>query len=451
MKIIHNYFRFDKSLLICFIILVGILIPFGKSIIALFLLPLAVVDRSKALFVLLSLFLLRMSNPAVSDADQNFNLLAWVVTLVASSRLWLEMIFRYKHTYRHHIAQLSTFVFVTFILSFFSINPTISFLKLLSFYYIAGAIVVGLAFRDSNEAATFEWLIALWVGVVLISIIILPFDNIGYFRDGRGFQGALNHPQALAVFVCPFVAWLIARSVSKGDASFFAMAAIAIVVFIMFLTRARTGFVSIILGGLLLVIFRVGAIFYVTKRLRRLKSLLVFVFIVPLASMVFYTQFSDLVEEYIFKSASSQEIGAAFEESRGFLILRAIDNIEKYPIVGIGFGIGTSDSASLNIEIDPMTGIPLGAATEKANLVVAVIEETGFIGFIVFMIFFFPFLRVIANNESLPLAWASLTVICTNISEMTFFSMGGLGVYIWIICALAISRGSYMLRYAERQ
>ena len=157
----------------------------------------------------------------------------------------------------------------------------------------------------------------------------------------------------------------------------------------------------------------------------------------------------DDIEDYIFKSATSQELGAAFEESRGFIILQAINNIENHPITGIGFGVANSESHDFNLEIDPITGLPIGAPTEKANLIIAILEETGIIGLIAFAAFFLPFLRVIANSGNIALALAAFTSICTNISEMTFFSMGGAGAYTWIICAIAIAHVPSQYRYTQ--
>ena len=151
-----------------------------------------------------------------------------------------------------------------------------------------------------------------------------------------------------------------------------------------------------------------------------------------------YTEFRKEFDEYIFKSASSQSIDTAFEESRGFIIFQALNNIENHPITGIGFGVANSETHDFNIDISPITGLPVGAATEKANLIIAVLEETGIVGLMFFALFFLPFLRVIANSGSIALAWAALTAVCTNISEMSFFSMGGFGTYTWIICALAM-------------
>jgi hypothetical protein len=155
-----------------------------------------------------------------------------------------------------------------------------------------------------------------------------------------------------------------------------------------------------------------------------------------------YLEFRDGVNEYVFKSATSQDLDTAFEESRGFIILQALNNIKNHPVTGIGFGVSHSETHDFNVDIDPVTGLPVGAATEKANLPLAVLEETGAVGVFFFAMFFLPFLSIVANSQNIAVAWAALTVVCTNISEMTFFSMGGFGTYTWLICALAVGLAS---------
>ncbi len=443
---LHSEFRASFVLMLAVLIIIGMFLPYGRLIVALALLPLALLDQNKALFALMVVFLVKMTNAAIVGAEPHAATAAWMTSLAASTRLWFDFAVRNQHVKAHQskiLIRLALFVLVAIAFSTFSLSPMVSFMKAGAFLYIAGAILVATTLNDSAKSTTQSWLQASWLSVLTISVLILVVPEIGYFRDGNGFQGALNHPQGLAVFTAPFLAWLIGAELSeKKFPSGLAFILIIIVVIILFLTRARTGFVSVLMAAALLGILRVGVARSWVNWIARRKLVLLLIPIVIIASPKVLSYWQDEINEYIFKSASSNELGEAFEMSRGFLILQGIENFKAHPVTGIGFGVSRSETHEFNVDVDPVTGFPVGAATEKANLAIAVLEETGLVGSFFFGIFFFMFLRTIANSANIAIAWAALTAVCTNISEMTFFSMNGFGVYIWIICAIAIARSA---------
>lgn len=421
------------------LILIGIFVPDGKLIATLALLPLAVMDRNKALFALLALFLLRVTNTAISGPEPLLATAAWFTSLAASTRLWLGFVMRVRYIGTRHLGTLTLYALVALMLSSTSLSPAVSFLKALAFFYIAGAILVAITSQPPAKATICDWLNSAWASVLITSVPTLAFPDVGYFRDGQGFQGSLNHPQALGIFLAPMVAWLLGKSFGAQRVSLIRTTMLILAISLLFLTRARTGIASILLGVVVLYLFRARAAGSSIKWLARRKAFQGVLLLILLISPVLYGDFRDGVKEYVFKSATFQALDTAFEESRGFIFLQAVKNFENHPITGIGFGVSYSETHGFNIDTDPMTGLPVGAPTEKANLIIAVLEETGVVGMIAFAAFFLPFLRVIANSNDIAMAWAALTAVCTNISEVTFFSMGGFGTYTWIICALAVA------------
>lgn len=431
------------------LIIFSILVPHGNSVAALALLPIALVSRNKALFALLALFLIRMSNTAIVGFDPLLAPSAWMTSLAASTRLWLDFAVQSRRVVTRQFRSFSVYTLVALVMSSFSLSPEISFLKAFAFFYIASALLLGVAIQAPANTTTLSWLCACWTSVLITSIPLLAFPAVGYFRDGQGFQGSLNHPQALGIFVAPVLAWLVAKSFILNKITIRLAVTLIFVILILLLTRARTGVVSILLGAIILGVFRVGAIGSWTRWLVKRKAYLLGLPLILLTIPILFTEFRGGIQEYVFKSASSENLGTAFEESRGFIILQAINNIENHPITGIGFGVSGSETHEFNIEIDTTTGLPVGAPTEKANLIIAVLEETGIVGSIAFFIFFLSFLRAIANSANTALAWAALTAVSTNVSEVTFFSMGGFGTYIWIICALALALAPSQFRHVR--
>ena len=65
-----------------------------------------------------------------------------------------------------------------------------------------------------------------------------------------------------------------------------------------------------------------------------------------------------------------------------------IDNINKNFTTGIGFGIPSSLSAA-NIQLDPIFNLPIGMSVEKGSVYIAILEELGIFGFILFVLWIF--------------------------------------------------------------
>jgi hypothetical protein len=106
----------------------------------------------------------------------------------------------------------SILVALTSVLSNF---PGLSLSKLVGF--LVGVFVILMLFQSKDVAPPWlnQWIISLGVAVALVSLPLI-FMPLGYVRNGRGFQGILNHPQALGVFLALFVAYFGAK-VSQRD------------------------------------------------------------------------------------------------------------------------------------------------------------------------------------------------------------------------------------------
>jgi hypothetical protein len=395
-----------------------------------------------------ALLILRTINPALGyGAEGDFELIAWGAMVLASGRIWLDALTR-----RFPIeAALPPFLLIYgFVLIplciFFSEAPTLSLTKAFSFLVSVSAITLGFAVMRGEERPASSWIKGLWICVILLSLPTLLIPAIGYARDGQGFQGVLDHPQGFSIFLAPLVVWSLVVSLSEGGRG----RQIAIILFLaafaaLWFTRGRTGFAAILLSTIPLLLFRPG--FFRTlfdlaaTGLRRPWVLLGLILLVPVAVWQ-APSIAQAILDFFFKGASSDGVSGAFAASRGFIVDQQILNFQSSPWVGIGFGVSNSSTHGLEIAIDPMTGLPVGAATEKANLFLAVIEETGVIGALAFAPFFLMLVYRLVRSRNLAVAWAGLAALSTNVSEMTFFSLGGIGLYTWLVMAWALSESA---------
>lgn len=142
------------------------------------------------------------------------------------------------------------------------------------------------------------------------------------------------------------------------------------------------------------------------------------------------------VQEIIFKD----EMGSLYEEflhCRGFLILRSWRNFQEYPLTGIGFGVGSEPSA-FKIRRDPILGLPIGASVEKGFTIVAVLEETGVLGFAAFVLFINSLLKqALSVRRSLPVYALVFSCVLVNFGEAIFFALGGSGILVWLLLGYA--------------
>ena len=123
---------------------------------------------------------------------------------------------------------------------------------------------------------------------------------------------------------------------------------------------------------------------------------------------------------------------------RFFENFSSFDNIMNNFWSGIGFGIGSNLETFIVLR-DPFFGIPYFGAVEKGLIFVAILEEIGIFGLIVFMVFILScFFNLCESGfKSLPLF--SLIIIL-NFGESTFFSTGGVGSLLLIFFTLSISK-----------
>ncbi|HEY5552399.1 MAG TPA: hypothetical protein VIK52_10955, partial [Opitutaceae bacterium] len=137
---------------------------------------------------------------------------------------------------------------------------------------------------------------------------------------------------------------------------------------------------------------------------------------------------------------SSGEMGVleAYRESRGGLMEISLANFRANPVFGIGFGRNSweaqgyanqnSDGGLLSLAFAP---------TEKGQIATAVLEETGIIGFLAFLLMIGAFVLFFSRQANVYGLGMFVCALGLNMGEMNLFSMGGLGMLEWLFIAFA--------------
>ena len=122
----------------------------------------------------------------------------------------------------------------------------------------------------------------------------------------------------------------------------------------------------------------------------------------------------------------------AVTESRQGLMEYSLWEFKRSPIIGSGFQVAEYTRDTLKSQ----KGLIITAPIEKGILPVMVLGETGILGEITFLFFIFSF-YVICTRRSYFVTITTFTVLLfTNAGEATFFSPGGGGGIMWMICVV---------------
>lgn len=326
----------------------------------------------------------------------------------------------------------------------FSAVPDVSILKATAWgIAIITLVATWSSFKHNERQAVFQQLYWGLVGVIIFSLPLLVMP-VGFLRNGFGFQGLINQPQAFGLLVALVGAITLGRLLGEKKPSWWMVALGILCLMLILLSETRTAGVSFVLGLASAAI----ALPIITNRkpqlaLPGLKSrrLYLLAFVAVMSILISGTAFTSIVSNFVAKGGRAEVSGLvqAYDQSRGFIMDAMIDNIQSDPLVGIGFGV-PSDPFSLNIQRDPIFDLPIGASIEKGVMPLALLEELGVIGFCLFVAWFWMIVRSAARAGIVALS-VTLTGLLINLGESIFFSPSGMGMLVLIFVSWAYSMG----------
>lgn len=352
------------------------------------------------------------------------------------------------HSLRSKLSKLNWFLVATIFLGIFFVAHSfflseivdVSILKAVSWSAaVIASILAWTGLSNESRYQTSEMVFMVLVAVAITSLPLL-FTPLGYLVNRVGFQGVLNHPQAFGVTMATFVSWSAARLLSQERPGWNIIGITGLGVVLIFLSQARTAalalFTGFVVATLIVVLFsgqRFAKIIpgFGSSRVWSLVGLSL------LAMLGFIQNIVAFVQEFITKNNRPTGSGLVdiYNASRGFLIDAMMANIARDPWRGVGFGIASSPSEMV-IKRDPIFGLPTGAAIEKGLAPLAILEETGIVGFALAMLWVLWLIIACARGGLAPLA-ICMTILALNFGENTLFSTGGAGLLSVVLLGLA--------------
>lgn len=385
-------------------------------------------------------FLLVMSNPGVFAQFSQAASLRWIVLFSASARIGWSYFrggFQVPHWFKYYFLLVAYLLGTSLVIS---PAPMLSLLKLGAYFLGSLTVFMGI-WLSRNE----DWssILRNFGAVVLLLSLPLLNSSLGYLRNGRGFQGILNHPQVygafMAVAIALFIAWHFFDR--RQSARLYHLAIFSGMLATAYLSQARTGLFALVIGLIIMQIY--------LPRSSRFTSLLYspipYFAVAAFILVIWWSQPADFVAQFVYKSRYSQvttygslEVDVLFA-SRESIISRSWQNFLNHPVLGIGFSV-----PSWGVMGAPAGGgfanLPVTYSIEKSFLPTALLEETGLVGTALFLFMVFSQFRSLSirREDAAPIFLIFFTAFFVNFGEMVYFSLGGLGLFIHVVMALAL-------------
>jgi hypothetical protein len=333
-----------------------------------------------------------------------------------------------------------------------SVLPTVAILKVLTFS--VGVSTILICFYSTRHLSTYwrAWFYTFFVFSIGASIVVL-IAGVGYLRTQEGFQGVFSHPQIFGPIAGIIGVWLTGRFILSDDKPHLVLlATIGMAWVFVLLSGSRTAAFAALGGALLaggsLFMSRVRKPFWdflLSPRLAVLAFLLIG------ATVTFAPELSTIFSDFIQKERAGSAVSLRSEstnilqESRGALMERSMANFYESPWVGIGFGV-PSDPRALG-SVETVGGIPVSATVEKGFMPTAMLEEVGIIG-TGFVLFFLGLISIsVVRWGGMPINWMYWTALLINGGAAIFFSVGGLGLVMWMVIGFCYAQAESCKEY----
>lgn len=378
-------------------------------------------------------------NPVLYSYPAGVGVMGWVIILLCGFRMLIGS----KSRNVKLILPILGFSLVVASLFLVQDNkaPAVSVMKLVLFTYVSCSVVLGSASLSERQALELgTWFHSLIATVVLLSLPLFAFSDVAYAKNGEGFQGILNHPQSFGPVLAPSSSALLACIFfGKPKKPLILFAVILLLISLMIASQARTALATVMLS----IVATALVIFFKKKRfaqfrIGRFVIISSLAFIVLSVSVVSSSVLQEKLEAYVYKRGSTDVESALASRSGG--IAAQWNYFLDHPLTGCGFGVypwGLGRPDGKAPAVVEFMGLPISAPVEKGFLPTAILEETGVLGGLSFAAALIYMTRRVITRQNTQWLAIFFSCIFVNIGEMGIFSVGGIGLFYWLLMGIA--------------
>jgi len=321
----------------------------------------------------------------------------------------------------------------------FSLFPVISGLKMLIWAMAFVTLVQAWGRLTATDQERVENRIYAVLSLLIVTSIVISFNAQAYIPRTSLLRGVLSHSQALGSTAVLVAIWSLMRALGVRRPSWVDLGIFLLSVVTILGSGTRTALLTLALSILLtggFAFLNMGKLnFGAFPGLRSKRFSLLLIGGVTMLLFQF-----DAIRDVLIKNTSaltggSTDLAELYVLSRGGLISEMWANIRADPLVGIGFGLA---SDPFNMAVTYAAGIPISALVEKGVTLLAIWEEIGVVGLILFL---FMLLIIFLHSINLnPLRVAMLiAIVLINFGEASLMSAGGIGLIQLILLGWIIS------------
>ncbi len=368
----------------------------------------------------------------------------WIVLLTASSSAIIHSHKAADTRQKQNIAWLLPLVFFIGVEGITSAiagaNPEMSLFKLFTFAIGALGAMYALGSADLSLPYITSWFYTVWAVIVMFSALLIK-SGTGYIEAGL-FMGILNHSQDFASFIVPILLYLMMRWLLGLKLSTWQKCLIILGLYLAYLSSSRTAVFAFLLAliGVACVYYARGASGAVI-RARFIPRLATLVGVIIVLNILSSGNISEMASVFTHKYGAKIDVLA----TRGGKIEHAQRTFENHPVFGKGFGLAM-DGEEFSVKRDPTFNIPLTAPVEAGVIYGAAPAQLGVLGTVFLLFFIYIYLKPLFSRGAAPFLGLAAVCFFINFGEYVFFSTGGVGMYHWLIYALAYYAA---IRYPE--
>lgn len=362
-------------------------------------------------------------NPGISVNIGNFQNFKWVIIFICSFYLLLS----YRKIDREKKIDLNkvlisilTFTIYSIISSFFfSTLPIVAIFKLMSYIIVFIAIIIGVV-NTSQQFNWIKWMYKMLGTLFIISIMVITLP-IAYLRNGHAFQGFVNHPNMFGIIGALFIAIIMTRVQLKEYNNLLKVfLEIVTAMYMIFLSKSRTGLIASIILLLILMIF---------SKINTNKKVIIF----SLSSIILGIHLFLVSDLFVFFKEFLYKGNQSILFSRINQVNSLMSNFYRSPFWGSGFAVPVTSYRTYIYSVNYIV--------EPGNLILAVLSYTGIVGFILF-VNYMCIILYINRHRMKNYIFLFLTPILISMGEMVFFSSNNIGIWCYMFYAIYISQNN---------
>lgn len=415
-------------------------------------------NKTNLLFwCILATTVLTMTNSNIAPKGSIFSIANRLIYLLVGGVMVLQVVGQRASKQLTPLLALLPYLGYMAIVSFLGWQPIISYLKLtlftivfFAFYSVCNATISRVQFGAAQLRSIF---LCFAIFLIVGSVCLIPFPTIATLSadfylmqglpipEGSLFMGITLQSQALGPIVAIVSVMLLADllfSVRKWDKLYLFLLLLSPI--LIYKTGSRTAMGTYAAGLFFVTMVFMQARGVGSKWKGKALSALFLIGMLGGIALMATPGMRQSAAQFIFKTRGAEIAREAqtmenLISTRQGLIDHAMANFHESPWIGNGFQVSEMQK---NLQVDSWKQL-LSAPIEKGVWVVAVLEEGGVFGMILFCLFLIIAFYNMLMRRAFIGAAVLFVFIVSNLGEFTFFSMSALGGLFWAMVFLGVA------------